>query len=435
MTQFTNQESFRQQTEELNKMVSNLDSSDLPTANIIVAGITGTGKSTLLNAVFGSDMAKTGIGRPVTTNIAVYSDPQIPVVIWDTVGLELDSSKTEKSIQDIRKKIAEKASSKDPFDRIHAIWYCVSAPAKRYQGAELDFVRNLHSIGVPFIIVMTQCYSGIDDDDFEKVIREINQSSGIGDIEVIQVLANDKSTPLGAIPAFGLDKLVKTTTEKLPEFIKDGFVAAQRIDVVQKRIRCEAIIIEYVSAAKNGFWDKVPFINIITTDSKINKMFEKIGKMYITYLKAESIEDATKKCAVDFKNNFHGLINPWNSGYVENVLRFLTEMKDKDGFEVEVLRFISPEWVPTDGFASSGGRGLGEVLVSAAVKGLMDTLNIDDDSALMIAFYGYTFVMAIEELWDKFTEEQLKDVNLVITNLVGLINKKLNKVRSGQSGK
>ena len=39
----------------------------LPTANIIVAGITGTGKSTLINAVFGENIAKTGVGRPLST--------------------------------------------------------------------------------------------------------------------------------------------------------------------------------------------------------------------------------------------------------------------------------------------------------------------------------------------------------------------------------
>ncbi len=34
--------------------------------NIIVAGRTGTGKSTLVNAVFGDDFAETATGRPVT---------------------------------------------------------------------------------------------------------------------------------------------------------------------------------------------------------------------------------------------------------------------------------------------------------------------------------------------------------------------------------
>ncbi len=53
------------------------DSTSIQPANIIVAGITGTGKSTLINAVFGfedSKGAKTGTGKPITdhmdTNVA-----------------------------------------------------------------------------------------------------------------------------------------------------------------------------------------------------------------------------------------------------------------------------------------------------------------------------------------------------------------------------
>lgn len=395
-----NQESFKKQTEELNKTVGNLDSGDLSTANIIVAGITGTGKSTLINAVFGEDIAKTGIGRPITANINDYSVPEIPVRIWDTVGLELDSAKTEESIRNIRQTIANKASSKDPFDCIHAIWYCISAGSNRYQGTELSFIKNLYSIGVPFIIVITRCISDEDDDVFDKTVHDINQSSGMSDIEVIQVLAKDYKTRLGTIPSFGLDKLVKATTDKLPEFIKDGFIAAQRVDVVRKREQCEDIVIEYVFAAKNGFWDKVPIINILTTETKIVKMFEKIGKMYNTSLPVESIEEVTRTCGVDSKNNFDGLINPFDSGYKGKVSRFLEDMHGKDGFNVKLGEFSSSE-----------------------------------RAARMIAFYGYTFIMAIEELWNELTEAQLKDVEFVVRNLIGIINKKLNNVRRGQSGK
>jgi hypothetical protein len=53
----------------------------------------------------------------------------------------------------------------------------------------------------------------------------------------------------------------------------------------------------------------------------------------------------------------------------------------------------------------------------------------------MIVFYGYTFIMAIEELWNEFTEEQLKDVARVARRLIDIINERLNEVRRGQSGK
>ena len=43
-------------------------------------------------------------------------------------------------------------------------------------------------------------------------------------------------------------------------------------------------------AAKEGFWDKVPLINFITTDKKIIRMLERIGKIYNTVLTDDSIK-------------------------------------------------------------------------------------------------------------------------------------------------
>ena len=111
MNGYTNQQKEKMEEEALRKAVDELDRASLPTANIMVAGITGTGKSTLLNAVFSSDLAATGTGRPVTDQIAEYDSPNIPIHIWDTVGLELDSEKTKESIKAIRDTIANKSAS------------------------------------------------------------------------------------------------------------------------------------------------------------------------------------------------------------------------------------------------------------------------------------------------------------------------------------
>ena len=113
MAEMTSEEKFIKQQEELNARLDSLSEDNLPTANIIVAGITGTGKSTLINAVFGTELARTGSGRPVTEHIDEYQNEEIPVHIWDTVGLELNSETTKKSIQSIKDTIANKASTDD----------------------------------------------------------------------------------------------------------------------------------------------------------------------------------------------------------------------------------------------------------------------------------------------------------------------------------
>lgn len=394
---YTNREQQEREARAFADQVDSLDSSELPTANIMVAGITGTGKSTLINAVFGEDFAETGFGRPVTQSINEYNSADLPIQIWDTVGLELDAETTMKSIKNIKEKIAQKAESKDQFDRIHAIWYCVNSMSRRYQGAELDFIKSLHSIGVPFIIVLTQCYGDVDEvDAFEQEIRKINSNMGLDDVDIVQVCARDvKLRGVPPVLAFGLEELVDLTTKKLPAFIKSGFVASQKVSQVQKRELCEDIIIEYIKSGKEGFWDKVPFANILMANKRIMSMFRKIGSVYNTQIPEEGIQRIAKEGGLDFENTFFGLISPIDFGYNKKIMSLLNDKKKEDGFSVNV-----------------------------------GDLKKSDRVAVMIAFYGYTFIDSLEELWKDFTQSQLKDIDKVCVNLVDIINRRLRERKS-----
>ena len=74
--------------------------------NIIVAGKTGVGKSTLINAVFRDKLAETGIGRPVTSHMRKITKKGVPLSIYDTRGFELG-----KDVQnEVRKEIADTIS-------------------------------------------------------------------------------------------------------------------------------------------------------------------------------------------------------------------------------------------------------------------------------------------------------------------------------------
>lgn len=123
-------------------------------------------------------------------------------------------------------------------------------------------------------------------------------------------------------------------------------------------------------------------------------MFKKVGNMYNTELNPDAITRILEESSVDGKNNFAGLVNPFYKGYSQKITSLL-EQKKREGFSVQ---FVSED---------------------------------NNRSARMIAFYGYTFVDAIEELWEKLTEDQLKDVDMVVTQLVHIINKKLKERRKG----
>lgn len=381
---------FEEAIQDLDDTIEALDDANMPDANILVAGITGTGKSTLLNAVFGSEAAKTGTGKPVTDELHEYNDPNVPIHIWDTVGLELDSAKTEKSINDIRKAISEKALSENQFDRIHAIWYCINSGSNRYQGAELDFIKALHDIGVPFIIVLTQC-TDIEEkiNAFEETIRRINAENGMSDIDVVQVCAKEFQTRLGIIPAFGLEDLVNITLKRLPKYIKEGFIAAQRVSKDDKRKLCEENIIKKVNEAYTGFWDKVPLINIVLTNTKITDLLSETAKIYNTILDDSQLDQIQQRCRLDPKNAFNGLVNPFNKEYNSDIDR-LFNSKKQEGLKVEAK-----------------------------------DLPKEERAARLIAFYGYTFIDAVEEVWEIINNEELDNMDIIIEKLVEKINEHL----------
>lgn len=389
---YTNREQQEREVQAFSEQVDSLGSSDLPTANIMVSGITGTGKSTLINAVFGENFAETGVGRPITQNMKEYNNADIPVKIWDTVGLELDAETTMKSIKAIKDKIAQKAESADQFDRIHAIWYCIDSGSSRYQGAELDFIKSLHSIGVPFIIVLTKCIGDEDEvNAFEQTIRKINSGMGLGDVDVVQVCAKDfKMRGAPPIPAFGLEELVNLTTRKLPAFIKSGFIASQRVSKIQKRELCEEIIIEYIQAAKEGFWDYIPLANILSANNRIMSMFQKIGKVYNAQIPEESILRISKTSGLDSSNTFLGLISPIDFGYRKSIISALNNKKSEEGFSADLA-----------------------------------TLSKSNRVAMMIALYGHVFIESLEELWEELTQSQLQNIDIVCDSLIGIINRRL----------
>jgi hypothetical protein len=69
------------------------EAAELGHANILITGQTGVGKSTLINAIFRAELAKEGVGRPVTQRVQRHDAPGVPVTIFDTPGIELGDVK------------------------------------------------------------------------------------------------------------------------------------------------------------------------------------------------------------------------------------------------------------------------------------------------------------------------------------------------------
>src|SRR3954452_23299357 len=62
---------------------------DLGKFNLAIFGKTGVGKSTLINAIFSADVAKTGTGRPVTLKTEYFEHPSGYFGVYDSEGIEV----------------------------------------------------------------------------------------------------------------------------------------------------------------------------------------------------------------------------------------------------------------------------------------------------------------------------------------------------------
>ncbi|HEY1097668.1 MAG TPA: GTPase, partial [Myxococcota bacterium] len=121
--------------------------------NILIAGKSGVGKSTLINAVFQGQLAETGQGRPVTKHAREITKPDVPVSLIDTRGLELEHFK--ETVQELEQLIADRNGDPDPTRHIHLAWLCIAEPSRRVENGESE-VAKIIAKRVPLVVVITK---------------------------------------------------------------------------------------------------------------------------------------------------------------------------------------------------------------------------------------------------------------------------------------
>lgn len=233
---------------------------NLTVLNIIVAGKTGVGKSTLINAVFKEKLAETGMGKPVTTHMRKISKKGIPLEIYDTRGLELGKDVQAEVKREVVDTISAGLASKDINRAIHCIWYCINTASNRVEQEEIEWLRALsqenQKTQVPIIVVLTQSFSKKKAEEMKQALLKEN----LDIIQVIPVLAEDyEIEDLGVAKSYGLDVLIKVMGEALPDELMTTLQHVQIASLEEKKRHARSVVAGAVLAAAGEGAVPIPF--------------------------------------------------------------------------------------------------------------------------------------------------------------------------------
>lgn len=215
--------------------------------NILIAGKTGVGKTTLVNAVFGAKVGRTGTGAPITTGITWYELPGLPLRLCDTRGLELAAY--EETLAALKRELLKSSASNRIEDRLHLAWLCISERSARVEKAEKQVAKMCSEHGVPVIVVVTQAFGK---EEFVTAIRELIPEAKA----IVPLMAEAEKIP--PFPAYGLPQLVKETERFLPHAVENAFIAAQQVDIDSKRSIATKLAIVAASGAMAAAFIPIP---------------------------------------------------------------------------------------------------------------------------------------------------------------------------------
>ena len=218
--------------------------------NVLVIGNSGVGKSTLINAVVGKEVAKTGWGTSGTTDKLEIYEPtsdEVPFRVIDTIGFVPNLIKQQSAVHAVKKWSKDCAKKGLEDNQINVIWFCVDGTRSKLFEEDLKALSRAASMweSVPVVVVITKSYAVPDREKNKEMVykafaKQKKYASNLKD--VIPVVAQIYTlNDTAYAPPEGITQLIDVTNGLMPEGKKAAEKDLAKFILNRKRFLAQTI--------------------------------------------------------------------------------------------------------------------------------------------------------------------------------------------------
>lgn len=375
--------------------------------NVLLAGITGVGKSSVVNSIFGCSMAAEGTGKPITQNFQKFERDDKAVVVYDSKGLETGNidefvEQTQGFFEEHRYTKKKKAEN-----CIHVIWYVINSASCRIQPSEERLWREVFNTA-PLVFILNK--SDISSEEDRATLREVIEGMNLPNLvgiyncrtqkfahavappkclncgsDDLMVRAKKKMWKCGdcdqdgtMVYTTGLEEVIAATIKVLPMVAREAFISAQTVSFSTKEERAKIIIREFSNDYRQIRMSSTLLVHIAKMLTRLSILweFKEHGHLYGKQIAEELLTSFSlrDKVYLFMHRNKHAHWRAVALGVIWNrCVRYLARRVFHDSIELNMsLRDLDEEWseVLTETFQHLTEENLDEVEAYLDARGL-----------------------------------------------------------------